>query len=92
MGQNEKSPIASHDRVSSLSLYSFFYIVPYGYQPTPSDSSQEDTAYPRPVTVGYGVFEKVIESTFSDIRNGVDVKESLDMAVDQLNAQLSIYK
>ena len=51
-----------------------------------------NTAYPRPVSVGYGIFEKVIESTFSDIRNGVDVKESLDSAVDQLNAQLSIYR
>lgn len=51
-----------------------------------------NTAYPRPVTVGYGIFEKVIESTFSDIRNGVDVKESLDMAVEQMDAQLGIYK
>ena len=51
-----------------------------------------NTAYPRPVTVGYGIFEKIIESTFSDIRNGLNVQESLDSAVDQLNAQLSIYE
>lgn len=52
----------------------------------------ENTAYPRPVSVGYGVFEKIIESTFSDIRNGVDVKEALDSAVEQLDVQLGMYK
>lgn len=52
----------------------------------------KNTAYPRPVTVGYGIFEKIIESTFSDIRNGVDVKEALDSAVEQLDTQLAMYK
>lgn len=52
----------------------------------------ENTAYPRPVTVGYGIFEKIIESTFSDIRNGVDVQEALDSAVEQLDVQLSMYQ
>lgn len=51
-----------------------------------------NTAYPRPVTVGYGIFEQIIESTFSDIRNGVDVQEALDSAVSQLDTQLSMYK
>lgn len=52
----------------------------------------ENTAYPRPVTVGYGIFEKIIGSTFSDIRNGVDVQEALDSAVGQLDAQLTMYR
>lgn len=52
----------------------------------------ENTAYPRPVTVGYGIFEKIIESTFSDIRNGVDVQEALDSAVEQLDTQLMMYQ
>lgn len=51
-----------------------------------------NTAYPRPVTVGYGIFDKIIGSTFSDIRNGVDVQEALDSAVEQLDAQLAMYK
>lgn len=52
----------------------------------------QKTAYPRPSTLAYGEFETIIGSTFSDVRNGTDVTKALDSAVDQLNAQLSMYK
>lgn len=52
----------------------------------------QNTAYPRPRTLGYGEFEAIITSTFSDIRNGIDTKESLDAAVAQLQAQMSVYE
>lgn len=52
----------------------------------------QNTAYPRPSTLAYGEFETIIGSTFSDIRNGVDVTEALDSAVSQLNTQLSMYR
>ncbi len=52
----------------------------------------QNTAYPRPTTLAYGEFESIINSTFSDIRNGVDVQEALDSAVQQLNVQIQMYE
>ena len=52
----------------------------------------QNTAYPRPSTLAYGEFETIIGSTFSDIRNGVDVVEALDSAVMQLNTQMQMYE
>jgi multiple sugar transport system substrate-binding protein len=52
----------------------------------------KNTAYPRPSTLAYGEFESIITSTFSDIRNGSDVKEALDSAVSRLNTQMSMYQ
>ena len=52
----------------------------------------QNTAYPRPSTVAYGEFETIIGSTFSDIRNGVDVTEALNSAVMQINTQLQMYE
>jgi multiple sugar transport system substrate-binding protein len=50
------------------------------------------TAYPRPRSLGYREWESVMTATFEDIRNGADVKQSLDKAVKTLNAQLQIYR
>jgi len=52
----------------------------------------QNTAYPRPSTLAYGEFESIITSTFSDIRNGIDVQESLDAAVEQINSQMAVYR
>ncbi|NLI21689.1 MAG: sugar ABC transporter substrate-binding protein [Clostridiales bacterium] len=52
----------------------------------------QNTAFPRPSTLAYGEFETIIGSTFSDIRNGVDVTEALDSAVSQLDTQLTMYQ
>jgi len=50
------------------------------------------TAFPRPLSLGYREWESVITATMEDIRNGADVKQSLDKAVKTLNAQLQIYR
>lgn len=52
----------------------------------------KNTAYPRPITVAYGEFDAIIQSTFADIRNGLDVEEALNSAVDQIETQLKIYE
>lgn len=52
----------------------------------------QTTAYPRPLSLGYREWESIITSTMEDIRNGADVRPSLDKAVKTLNAQLMIYK
>ncbi len=52
----------------------------------------QNTAYPRPATLAYGEFETIIGSTFSDIRNGVDVAEALNSAVMQLDTQMQMYQ
>lgn len=51
-----------------------------------------NTAYPRPITVAYGEFETIMDSTYSDIRNGSDPTEALNSAVASLNSQLSMYR
>ena len=51
----------------------------------------QNTAYPRPITLAYGEFETIIDSTFSDIRNGSDVAEALNSAVSQMQTQMSMY-
>lgn len=50
------------------------------------------TAFPRPFSLGYREWESVMTATMEDIRNGADVKQSLDKAVKTLNAQLQIYR
>jgi len=51
-----------------------------------------NTAVPRALTPGYNEYDSVIESTWDDIKNGADVKESLDGAVKQLESLLSKLK
>lgn len=50
------------------------------------------TAFPRPLSLGYREWESVITATMEDIRNGADVKQSLDRAVKTLNIQLQLYR
>jgi ABC-type glycerol-3-phosphate transport system substrate-binding protein len=50
------------------------------------------TAYPRPLSLGYREWESVMTATMEDIRNGADVKTTLDKAVRTLKAQLQIYR
>jgi multiple sugar transport system substrate-binding protein len=42
----------------------------------------------RPVTPGYVVAAKVFEKALSDIANGADVADTLDAAVDEINADI----
>lgn len=52
----------------------------------------QNTAYPRPSTLAYGEFETIVESAFADIRNGLNVTDALNSAVQRLNTQLAMYK
>ena len=47
------------------------------------------TAVGRPRSVGYVAFEEVMNRAFSDIRNGSDVRQTLDQAQSQLASTLS---
>ncbi|MCD6289990.1 MAG: sugar ABC transporter substrate-binding protein [Anaerolineae bacterium] len=47
---------------------------------------------PRPVTPGYLEYEEILGDTFSDIRNGADVKESLNTAVERIEAEMDKYR
>ncbi|MNU11291.1 hypothetical protein D3C72_2590200 [compost metagenome] len=42
----------------------------------------------RPVTPGYVVAAKVFEKALADIANGADVGETLDAAVDEIDADI----
>lgn len=48
-----------------------------------------NTAIPRPRSVGYVVYEEVMNKAFSDIRNGADVPKTLAQAERQLKSSLS---
>ena len=48
----------------------------------------EDQALVRPVTPGYVVQAKVFEKALADIANGADVADTLDAAVDEIEADI----
>lgn len=50
------------------------------------------TAVPRPLTVAYSDWDSVMMTVYSDIRNGADPKESLDMAVEELTPLMEKYR
>jgi len=43
----------------------------------------------RPVTPGYAVVAKVFEKALADIANGADVADTLDAAVDEIDADIA---
>lgn len=51
-----------------------------------------NTAVPRALTPGYSEYSSILDATFEDIRNGSDVKGSLDNAVQQINSAFEQYK
>ncbi len=46
---------------------------------------------PRPVTPGYLEYEQILQNTFDDIRNGADVEQALNLAVDRINSEMVKY-
>ncbi|MCC5973590.1 MAG: extracellular solute-binding protein [Rubellimicrobium sp.] len=48
-----------------------------------------EQALVRPVTPGYVVAAKVFEKALADIANGADVADTLDAAVDEINADIA---
>ncbi|MNL47598.1 hypothetical protein D3C87_1703940 [compost metagenome] len=49
----------------------------------------EAQALVRPVTPGYVVAAKVFEKALADIANGADVQDTLDSAVDEIDADIA---
>jgi len=49
----------------------------------------EAQALVRPVTPGYAVVAKVFEKALADIANGADVADTLDAAVDEIDADIA---
>jgi len=48
----------------------------------------ESQALVRPVTPGYPVVAKVFEKALADIADGADVQDTLDVAVDEIDADI----
>lgn len=56
-------------------------------------AAQESThGVPRPLTPGYQEYEDILSSAFEDMRNGADVKDSLDNAARQIQREMQKYK
>lgn len=51
-----------------------------------------NTAKARPQMAGYAEWQSVMEKTYSDIMNGSNPKEALDLAVAEIDKQLEKYK
>ena len=47
---------------------------------------------PRAVSPGYLEYEQILQNTFDDIRNGADVKEALDLAVERIDSEMVKYR
>jgi ABC-type glycerol-3-phosphate transport system substrate-binding protein len=52
----------------------------------------QNTAAPRPKSLGYREWESVIGATIEDIRNGADVEKALDAAVSSIEVKLAPYR
>ena len=65
--------------------------MPMSYMRTAAD---EATVNPRPraVTVGFLEYEQILQNTFQDIRNGADVEESLNLAVQRIESEMAKYR
>lgn len=46
---------------------------------------------PRPVTPGYLEYEQILQNTFDDIRNGANVEEALNLAVERISSEMVKY-
>lgn len=51
-----------------------------------------NTAYPRAVTPVFGEYSTVLDQAWEDVRNGADVVETLDYAIEQFDAAVASYK
>jgi ABC-type glycerol-3-phosphate transport system substrate-binding protein len=47
---------------------------------------------PRPLSAGYTEYFDIMVNTFADMRNGIDVKQTLDTAVDRIEAEMEKYR
>jgi ABC-type glycerol-3-phosphate transport system substrate-binding protein len=51
-----------------------------------------NTAFPRALTPGYSEYSTILDAMWEDVRNGSDIKNSLDNAVREINSALAKYK
>ena len=51
-----------------------------------------NTAVPRALTPGYTEYDTIIQNTWEDIKNGSDVKESLDNAAKKIDKAMEKWK
>ncbi len=51
-----------------------------------------NTSVPRALTPGFSEYSTIMNAMWEDVRNGADVKGSLDSAVEQINAAMAKYK
>jgi ABC-type glycerol-3-phosphate transport system substrate-binding protein len=51
-----------------------------------------NTAVPRALTPGYPEYSTIMDGVFEDIRNGSNIKQTLDNAVRDINSALAKYK
>ena len=52
----------------------------------------QNTSVPRPSTVAYTEYESTFNTTFEDIRNGLNAEECLDNMVSQLDSMIQKYR
>jgi ABC-type glycerol-3-phosphate transport system substrate-binding protein len=51
-----------------------------------------NTAFPRAVTPAFGEYSTILNQAWEDVRNGADVTETLNDAVDKFNSAVASYK
>ena len=51
-----------------------------------------NTAVPRALTPGYTEYDTSVQAAWEDIKNGADVKETLDNAAATIDSALERYK
>lgn len=51
-----------------------------------------NTAFPRAVTPAFGEYSTVLDQAWEDVRNGADVEETLNYAVEQFAAAVASYQ
>ena len=51
-----------------------------------------NTAVPRAVTPVFGEYSTALDQAWEDVRNGADVEEALENAIDQYNSATASYE
>ena len=51
-----------------------------------------NTAYPRAVTPVFGEYSTILDQAWEDVRNGADVEDTLNYAVEQFDSAVASYK
>jgi ABC-type glycerol-3-phosphate transport system substrate-binding protein len=64
---------------------------PLSYIRTAADEASAN-GVPRAVTVGFLEYEQILQDAFNDIRNGSDVKTSLDTAASRIASEMAKYQ